>query len=521
MATYLLGADYLATPNFTRFTCGKFGDLPSGSRLVISLEVIEALDKLAYPSRAESTRGREQEADGLKSARGIWAKNALDFVAGLKIKNGSPVKYESYTIEVTDTGLTDYEKLKEVYKDDITVVTNNSVGTISTRFNSISVMGYSTKMVPYTGYRKIKLIARDAKKWMEEGVLYVDLNHAFWKKYSQLVANEFILFENNPMSGQAAYTMIGKFDSRARAIVSLDHAEKAPCGIMAKDDDFQRIMLEVLLGDEPIKILAASAGLGKTLLALAVGVQGVYDGLYKKVVYVPPIYEIGPSLGALPGGERAKLIGQTAGLDTNIPILIKYLLAVKMRDRRGEQEIQQQLDALKEEVASLGRTPEEKSKKRKLGTEIKKFDRALKDARKLYSAEAIMDELSRIIEVVPVNRLQGASLHRTFCIVDEAQHLDADTLYLVATRVADDDGISGACALLGDPMQMGNDPKSKSGIDGMTSSSRYYFNEEGASQVLINCPERVKRGEGAALAVKVHSQKNLRSVMTEAALYGF
>lgn len=54
--------------------------------------------------------------------------------------------------------------------------------------------------------------------------------------------------------------------------------------------------------------LAGSAGVGKSLLALATGLKQVDKGIYDKVIYIKPIIPVsGRDLGALPGDKNEKL----------------------------------------------------------------------------------------------------------------------------------------------------------------------------------------------------------------------
>ena len=65
-----------------------------------------------------------------------------------------------------------------------------------------------------------------------------------------------------------------------------------------------------LLLDENIKVvtLVGGAGTGKTLLAIAAGLEQVVERKkYKKLLIARPIIPMGKDLGYLPGSEKEKL----------------------------------------------------------------------------------------------------------------------------------------------------------------------------------------------------------------------
>ncbi|MGL5191212.1 MAG: PhoH family protein, partial [Cetobacterium sp.] len=62
--------------------------------------------------------------------------------------------------------------------------------------------------------------------------------------------------------------------------------------------------------DENIRVvtLVGKAGTGKTLLAIAAGLEQVVErGKYKKLLIARPIIPMGKDLGYLPGSEEEKL----------------------------------------------------------------------------------------------------------------------------------------------------------------------------------------------------------------------
>jgi PhoH-like ATPase len=71
----------------------------------------------------------------------------------------------------------------------------------------------------------------------------------------------------------------------------------------------EQVKLFNLLQDENIEVLfvEGKAGTGKSLCTLAVGIQALLEGRYKKLALFKPLVGIGKSMGALPGDSKEKV----------------------------------------------------------------------------------------------------------------------------------------------------------------------------------------------------------------------
>jgi PhoH-like ATPase len=148
----------------------------------------------------------------------------------------------------------------------------------------------------------------------------------------------------------------------------------------------QQFALDLLL-DADVRVVALDgmAGTGKTILALAAGLEQVMEGaLYDKLAVYRPVVPVGKAeLGFLPGDLEAKLD--------------PWMAAVH--------------DALV----------------------------ALTDTRSHADARAVLDEMTARdkLSLEAVTYLRGRSLHGTFVVVDEAQNLEPTTLKTILTRVGE------------------------------------------------------------------------------------
>jgi PhoH-like ATPase len=159
-----------------------------------------------------------------------------------------------------------------------------------------------------------------------------------------------------------------------------------PWGLHPRSKE-QQFALDLLL-DPEVRIVALDgmAGTGKTLLALAAGLEQVMEtGQYDKLAVYRPVVPVGKAeLGYLPGTLDEKLN--------------PWMTAVH--------------DALV----------------------------ALTERRSHADARAVLDELTERekLSLEAVTYLRGRTLHGTFVLVDEAQNLEPTTLKTILTRVGED-----------------------------------------------------------------------------------
>jgi PhoH-like ATPase len=158
-----------------------------------------------------------------------------------------------------------------------------------------------------------------------------------------------------------------------------------PWGLRPRSKE-QQFALDLLL-DPDVRIVALDgmAGTGKTLLALAAGLEQVIEtGLYDKLAVYRPVVPVGKAeLGFLPGTLDERLN--------------PWMTAVH--------------DALV----------------------------ALTERRSHADARAVLEELTERdkLSLEAVTYLRGRSLHGTFVLVDEAQNLEPTTLKTILTRVGE------------------------------------------------------------------------------------
>ncbi|HEY4333718.1 MAG TPA: PhoH family protein [Ilumatobacteraceae bacterium] len=165
----------------------------------------------------------------------------------------------------------------------------------------------------------------------------------------------------------------------------LGHATPEAWGLRPRSKE-QRFALELLLDpDVSVVALDGRAGTGKTLLAIAAGLEHVVERrAYERLAIYRPLVPVGRAdVGFLPGGLDEKLDPWMSAIHDSI---------VALTDQRNS-----------------------------------------RDARTLMEELTTRGQLS----LESVTFLRGRSLHRQFVVVDEAQNLEPTTLKTILTRIGD------------------------------------------------------------------------------------
>jgi PhoH-like ATPase len=163
----------------------------------------------------------------------------------------------------------------------------------------------------------------------------------------------------------------------------------------------QTLALEILLDpDVNIVTLMGKAGTGKTLLALAAGLQMMMDeNTYTKLLVSRPIFPMGRDIGYLPGTAEEKLAPWMQPIFDNLEFLI---------------------------------------------------DSPVSKHSRIKGYEALIEQ--GLINIEPLTYIRGRSIPHQFMIVDESQNLTPHEIKTIITRV----GVGTKIVLTGDPYQIDN-----------------------------------------------------------------
>ncbi|MBK9071712.1 MAG: PhoH family protein [Myxococcales bacterium] len=250
---------------------------------------------------------------------------------------------------------------------------------------------------------------------------------------TDLAANEYVLLRDE----SGAKSALGKFDKTSQKVHAIKKLREGVWGIRPRNKE-QHFALDLLLNDDvKLVTLVGKAGTGKTLLALAAGLQKVTeDQAYSKLLVSRPIFPLGRDIGFLPGDIEEKLNPWMQPIYDNL----EFLLGLNRNDTRDGRSYA--------ELMELG-----------------------------------------FVEIEPLTYIRGRSLPNVYMIVDEAQNLTPHEVKTIVTRAGEGTKI----ILTGDPYQIDN-PYIDSSNNGLTTVAERFKQEMLAGHVTLS------KGERSALA---------------------
>jgi PhoH-like ATPase len=282
----------------------------------------------------------------------------------------------------------------------------------------------------YSGNGEVEVGGPQVDQFYAEGSLPLEPNGFF--------ANQYLLLRDreNP-----SHTALGRYDGPGKKVSPIKKLREGVWGIRPRNKE-QHYALDLLLNDD-IKLvtLVGKAGTGKTLLAIAAGLQKcVEEGIYQKLLVSRPIFPLGKDIGFLPGDIEEKLNPWMQPIYDNIELLLNFSKAEKKEGRSHQ------------ELIDLG-----------------------------------------YIEIEPLTYIRGRSIPNQFMIVDEAQNLTPHEVKTIITRVGENTKI----ILTGDPYQIDN-PYVDASNNGLTTVVERFKGEAISGHVSLAKGERSPLAELAA-----------------------
>jgi PhoH-like ATPase len=251
--------------------------------------------------------------------------------------------------------------------------------------------------------------------------------------------NEFVVLRDkaNPQ-----HSAVGKYSATRQAYVPLIKMPKEGVwGIRPRNKE-QSFAMDLLLNDEVrLVTIVGKAGTGKTLLAIAAGLQKTMEeSVYQKLLVSRPIFPLGRDIGYLPGDVEDKLNPWMQPIFDNV----EYLMNLSRSDKKAGRGYHELMD--------LG-----------------------------------------IMEIEPLTYIRGRSIPNQFIIVDEAQNLTPHEVKTIITRVGDGTKI----VLTGDAYQIDN-PYVDATNNGLIHVANRFKNERLAGHITMSKGERSPLAELAA-----------------------
>ena len=241
------------------------------------------------------------------------------------------------------------------------------------------------------------------------------------------------------------HTSLGRYESKDREIVPLRTMPQGVWGIKPRNVE-QQFVIDALLDDSVSLVsLVGKAGTGKTLMALACGLQRtIDDGRYQKLLVSRPVFPLGKDIGYLPGEIEEKLNPWMQPIFDNVDFI----------------------------MSSSGSGSDHKPNKRGKG-------------------EAWRELVSQgMLQIEPLTYIRGRSLAYQFLIVDESQNLTPHEIKTIITRAGEGTKV----VLTGDCYQIDN-PYIDSSNNGLTYVVEAFKHERISAHVTLSKGERSELAE--------------------------
>ncbi len=410
------------------------------NEVVIPIFVIEEIDnfKKEASERGRNAREMARLLDGLR-ADGARLSDGAALPNGGRLRVASAARSVPTTLR--ESQIADHLILmvaldvRDANKADPTIFVTKDVN-LRIRADSLGLIAvdFEGERIDidelYTGMIELPVPATDVDTFYAQNTL--PLTEAYLK------ANQYVLLRDRENPSHSA---LGRFDAATKKLVPLRKLRDGVWGIRPRNKE-QHCALDLLLCDDvKLVTLVGKAGTGKTMLAIAAGLQKVVEEqLYSKMLVSRPIFPLGRDVGYLPGDIQEKLNPWMQPIYDNV----EFLMGLSKTERKGGRSYQEMID--------MG-----------------------------------------YVEIEALTYIRGRSIPNQFIIIDEAQNLTPHEVKTIITRV----GEATKVVLTGDPYQIDN-PYVDATSNGLTTVVEKFKGEPVAGHVTLSKGERSPLAELAS-----------------------
>lgn len=353
----------------------------SPCKIVIPLAVVNELDQFK----------------GLDDSRGFCARLAIRFLDSLRPDLHKGVRLPSghtITVEVNHVNVDLPEFLVKNHTDtrmlaitrglqkseEVSLVTQDICVRIMADALGMPTENYVVEKVDidrlYRGWDRLDITDKEVQYLYEKGWFIPG------KEYT---ANQYLIMRDSAGGKHYGRYCIDNGHGIVRRIKKETHA----FGISPADENVEQVFLMDALLDPDIHLVSVlgPAGTGKTLLALAAGLQQVVNlRRYDKLVVTRELIPHGRDIGALPGTKYEKISAWMGAVFDNLQYLVRHFSTGKYDDK---------------------------------STPVEKVERFLEEG---------------FIELEALTYIRGRSIPNQWILVDEAQNLTKENIKTIITR---------------------------------------------------------------------------------------
>ncbi|HNY26727.1 MAG TPA: PhoH family protein [Candidatus Sumerlaeota bacterium] len=434
----------------------KFGD----NNVVVPITVIEELDNFKHDNNTlgrnarEVTRIIDSHRGHGNLSKGVLLEGGGTLRVLTNLGQEPPLPFP--TLNKTADGLILASALTLKKKEDLPVILVTRDTNLRLRADAVGLSSETYKEEVtvqieelYSGHARIEVTTDQIYTLRTQGV--------YTPQGQTLAPNQCVTFVD---PADPDNVILGRYHADEGLVRTLSDASRSDVwGIQARNTE-QRHTLDLLL-DDSIRLvtLVGKAGTGKTLLAIAAGVQkALGEHVFRKLVVARPIVPLGKDLGYLPGAMGDKLQPWMEPVYDNLELI---LLAKE--------------NYVHEESQEVGADKKKRSKRATTDEIVRRF------------------KASGILDVQPLTYIRGRSLPHQYLIIDEAQNLTHHEVKTIITRAGEGTKI----VLTGDPYQIDN-PFLDSSTSGLTIAVERFKGQSLAGHMTLFRGERSPLAELAS-----------------------
>ncbi len=380
-------------------------DFPE-KEVVLPVSILDALDllKLDLGEKGRTAKLVSHMLDECRQygslAEGVRLPNGGKLRIELSIPEAGSIPYSLNSKNFSNRVLAVAWMLNQKNKDLVFVSQDENLRTKANTLNvsTISYAGHKKDdSCLYSGMRTYEVSKQKLRKLSQHSLILAEDVFSEQDEKFEFYPNQGLLLHSSEVPEEDILAIYNHGNKNFEAVAK----EQGVWGIRPRNPE-QRQALALLMNPKiSVVTLSGKAGTGKTLLALAVGLQQMMvDNLFARMLVSRPIFPMGRDLGFLPGDTQEKLAPWMQPIFDNLELLINNTAAKKGSKRNSYQEL--------------------------------------------------MDRGMLVVE--PLTYIRGRSIPQQYMIVDEAQNLTPHEMKTIVTRVGEGTKI----VLTGDPNQIDN-----------------------------------------------------------------
>ncbi len=368
--------------------------------IVLPIKVLEEIDKhkkrqdsVGFNARLiikhlDALRAKGSLSKGLRLGKGMGilrvAKESSDLPKDLDFNIPD---HQILSVAFNENLQNEKRKVIVVSRDVNMRVIADSLGLLAEDYETNSIVENKDKV--YEGYAEVLVDDEFIEQFYEGKEMFLEESAVKEKLYP----NQFLLLISSSNPKKSAICRFAEFKSPLKRINVKDYSKS--WGVVPRNKE-QTFAYDLLFDDDiPLVSLIGRAGSGKTLMAIAAGLEqclGIAERKYKKIVVSRPVQPMGKDIGFLPGTMEEKMLPWLMPIHDNLELVLGNKAQIKSYFEKG------------------------------------------------------------LIEVEALTYIRGRSISNAFIIIDEAQNLTAHEVKTIITRVGENTKI----ILTGDIEQIDN-----------------------------------------------------------------